>query len=619
MAEQHIIINDTTDDVLPLAWGVKGGNVTAHNLTIKPANGSTSANISITNASIVSESSFLISTSNVNDSISIGGNGGISIRGDGTVYVGGAGATNISSGAGKDVSITSGNTISMGSSNIQLSASNFAVTGPTNFYAPVDFNAPANFNSISNFKYTSTFDGDININNSRLQLLNNSTFYMNGNSRFDVNSIGFTINGTSDSTIQTTNGNLCLLAPNRNIVIGNSNDNSVVRMTSATYFSNRATIDSGIQFNNGLTYFSDNTTTIVNSGAMYFNGRYQYISNQPASVNINNGSAIANFAYNTRNPHIFSVNATMSLGLVNPNIVVTAGSLKTEAIVNSDNAIFTNLQYIDNASVVSNNVISVTYTSSEPLFFPDANNQSASIMDSRIANIPISGNIEVDSLDDNTVVEFNAYTENQGVRTPYQFNRDQNVTMYVALLNNNNVGYCLKLIQGYNDSCLDDSYNHCFVKLKDLLNKDDDTHLTNVTLDSSWKFRIVGMCGTASQTSSNLTIYYEYNIYEPKKAGSGGGSSINEDNLYTPYSNLSTYDINDIVIYNNVLYKCIVPVTIPESFDSNKWINTSLGSEITKNTNSLGGLKLVSLTQQEYDALTVYDNHTLYVITNIVS
>ncbi len=39
----------------------------------------------------------------------------------------------------------------------------------------------------------------------------------------------------------------------------------------------------------------------------------------------------------------------------------------------------------------------------------------------------------------------------------------------------------------------------------------------------------------------------------------------------TTYSNTQTYSLNDIVIYNNKTYKCIIPINIPENFDSTKW------------------------------------------------
>ena len=627
MAEQHIIINDTTDDVLPLAWGVKGGNVTAHNLTVQPANGSSNANIRVTNTSIIANGNFSMFTSDSNDTISISGPGGVVLGGGkdvslscgGNVSISGGGTTYISSGSGYNTTITSGNVIVLSAGNIQVSTGNFGVMGPATFTASVNFNSSTNFSSTSS--YTAPLfvnNTNLNLNNGGLVLSNNTSFSMNANSRFDVNSSAFTLNGVGESMIQTTDGNITLTAGGSNgttIVQGGGNG---IRMTgSQIYVSSGNCICAGPTYVNAPITVANSSMTQFYGSFQQFNGYRQFISNQVISA-YKSGVNTANFAYNTRKPNIMTANVTMSLGLINPNIAVVAGSLKSEAIINSDNTVFTKLQYIDNSTIISNNTANIAYTTSTPLFFVDPN--VTTIMDSRVANIPISGNIVVDTLDDNTVVEFSAYTENQDVRTSYQFNPNNDIALYVALMDNSEDYYNIVLLQGYNDSCLDDGENHCFVKLKDLLEKDDTTHLTNVTLDSTWKFRIIGVCGTGSRSiANNFNIYYEYKIYEPIIAGSGGGSSINEDNLYEPYSNLSTYAVNDLAIYNNILYKCIVPVTTPESFDSNKWVNTSLSDEITTNTNSLGGLKLVQLTQQEYDSLSVYDNHTLYVIANVVS
>lgn len=37
------------------------------------------------------------------------------------------------------------------------------------------------------------------------------------------------------------------------------------------------------------------------------------------------------------------------------------------------------------------------------------------------------------------------------------------------------------------------------------------------------------------------------------------------------YSNLSTYDVDDVVNYQGRVYKCIIAVTTPEAFDNAKW------------------------------------------------
>jgi len=232
--------------------------------------------------------------------------------------------------------------------------------------------------------------------------------------------------------------------------------------------------------------------------------------------------------------------------------------------------------------------------------------------DDKTLRINIDGNIDVDTLDNNTVVEFGVYSSYQGTLTPYPFNSDQHIAIYVALLDSSDNFYTMCLLQGYNDSCLDDGSQHCFVRLKDLLEKDSSGN-TNTVLDSTWKFRLFGISHGVTEMSAS-TIVFKYTMYEPIKAGSGGGSSINEATLYSPYSSLSTYNINDLVIYNNNLYKCITAVTTAEAFDSNKWLNTSLSTEITDNTNSLGGLKLVKMNSATYANLPTYDNNTLYVI-----
>lgn len=42
-------------------------------------------------------------------------------------------------------------------------------------------------------------------------------------------------------------------------------------------------------------------------------------------------------------------------------------------------------------------------------------------------------------------------------------------------------------------------------------------------------------------------------------------------NFAAGYSNLSTYDVGDIVTYNKRMYQCDIAVTVPEAFDSGKW------------------------------------------------
>lgn len=47
------------------------------------------------------------------------------------------------------------------------------------------------------------------------------------------------------------------------------------------------------------------------------------------------------------------------------------------------------------------------------------------------------------------------------------------------------------------------------------------------------------------------------------------------------YSNLKTYKINDYCIYEGLLYRCIVTISIPEPFDDSKWVVTTVNYEKT--------------------------------------
>lgn len=48
------------------------------------------------------------------------------------------------------------------------------------------------------------------------------------------------------------------------------------------------------------------------------------------------------------------------------------------------------------------------------------------------------------------------------------------------------------------------------------------------------------------------------------------------------YNSGSTYAINDIVIYENKIYRCTTAITVAEEFNSSKWVQTSLKDEITR-------------------------------------
>lgn len=80
------------------------------------------------------------------------------------------------------------------------------------------------------------------------------------------------------------------------------------------------------------------------------------------------------------------------------------------------------------------------------------------------------------------------------------------------------------------------------------------------------------------------------------------------DNMSDQYSASRTYDVGDICIYDNKLYKCVTAVATAEAFDQTKWNKTSFAAlhanqekKISENTKSLGllseGIQAVSKKQ----------------------
>lgn len=70
------------------------------------------------------------------------------------------------------------------------------------------------------------------------------------------------------------------------------------------------------------------------------------------------------------------------------------------------------------------------------------------------------------------------------------------------------------------------------------------------------------------------------------------------NNMSDQYSSARTYDVGDICIHNNDLYKCVTAVEAAETFNASKWNKTSLAAlhaeqekKISENTQSLTNLK----------------------------
>lgn len=46
------------------------------------------------------------------------------------------------------------------------------------------------------------------------------------------------------------------------------------------------------------------------------------------------------------------------------------------------------------------------------------------------------------------------------------------------------------------------------------------------------------------------------------------------------FSTSSTYEVGDLVFYYDKLYKCVLAVLTPGTFDESKWIQTTIADEL---------------------------------------
>lgn len=89
--------------------------------------------------------------------------------------------------------------------------------------------------------------------------------------------------------------------------------------------------------------------------------------------------------------------------------------------------------------------------------------------------------------------------------------------------------------------------------------------------------------------------------------------------LSDAYDSTATYNVGDYVIYNSILYRCTVAIPVPESFDGNHWVRTTveeivngLNTGINQLTSSLmiNTEKTISLTTNQYPSIDAANNFT---------
>lgn len=81
------------------------------------------------------------------------------------------------------------------------------------------------------------------------------------------------------------------------------------------------------------------------------------------------------------------------------------------------------------------------------------------------------------------------------------------------------------------------------------------------------------------------------------------------------YDQTSTYDVDDLVMYENLLYKCIIAITVAEAWDSTKWERAVLSDSAGGGG---GNANVTELTYNQYLALSQAEktNGTIYMVTD---
>ena len=85
--------------------------------------------------------------------------------------------------------------------------------------------------------------------------------------------------------------------------------------------------------------------------------------------------------------------------------------------------------------------------------------------------------------------------------------------------------------------------------------------------------------------------------------------------LAPPYDQTSTYEVGDLVMYENLLYKCIIAITVAEAWDATKWERAVLSDSAGGGG---GNANVTELTYNQYLALSQAEktNGTIYMVTD---
>ena len=97
-----------------------------------------------------------------------------------------------------------------------------------------------------------------------------------------------------------------------------------------------------------------------------------------------------------------------------------------------------------------------------------------------------------------------------------------------------------------------------------------------------------------------------------------------KDIVSDEYSETSTYAVGDYCIHENILYKCKTAITTGEAFDSNKWVQTTCGTEfrglnsnLDKNHMIISKSHIFSGTKKSYTIKNLTSDSQDFIITSI--
>ena len=84
-----------------------------------------------------------------------------------------------------------------------------------------------------------------------------------------------------------------------------------------------------------------------------------------------------------------------------------------------------------------------------------------------------------------------------------------------------------------------------------------------------------------------------------------------KDIVSDEYSATNTYAVGDYCIHENILYKCKTAITTGEAFDSNKWVQTTCGTEFGELNSNLVPKKIEL--QNVDERVTIQDNGSFII------